>query len=83
MRVIDTWLENAAGERVANVEQREPLYFNCIIEARRELRNPVFSFQFMDVDGARLFGFNKTLEPGDGEPDVAARRRTRARLRGG
>jgi ABC-2 type transport system ATP-binding protein len=68
-RVLDTWLSNAAGERVAAVEQGAPMYFNCIVEARRELRNPVFGFHFMDSDGARLFGFNKTLER---EPDVLA-----------
>ncbi len=70
VRIVDTWLQNAAGERLGNVEQHERLFFHCVIEARRELRNPVFSFQFMDVDGARLFGFNKTLDPSPGESDV-------------
>ena len=70
VRVIDSWLENAAGERVQNVEQNERLYFGCVIEARRELRNPVFGFHFMDADGARIFGFNKTLERSPDEADV-------------
>jgi ABC-2 type transport system ATP-binding protein len=70
VRVNDAWLEDSSGTRVTNVEQGRPLFFNCVVQARRELRNPVFSFQFMDVDGARLFGFNKTLERGEGEPDL-------------
>jgi ABC-type polysaccharide/polyol phosphate transport system ATPase subunit len=69
VRVIDTWLENAAGARITNVEQNERLYFNCIVEARRDLHHPVFGFHFMDHDGARLFGFNKMLDPPDGSPD--------------
>ncbi len=68
VRVIDAWLENGAGERATNVEQHDRLVFNCVFEARRELRDPVFGFHFMDVDGARLFGFNKTLDE-NGGPD--------------
>jgi energy-coupling factor transporter ATP-binding protein EcfA2 len=70
VRVIDTWLEDAEGQRITNVEQHSPIRFNCLIEARRELRNPVFGFHFMDADGARLFGFNKQLELPEGAPDV-------------
>ena len=70
VRVLDTWLEDAAGARVHNVEQHQPFRFNCLIEARRELRNPVFGFHFMDSDGARIFGFNKTLSRPRSEADV-------------
>ena len=69
-RVLSVWLSNAAGERIENVEQDTPMYFNCIVEARREMRNPVFGFHFMDADGARIFGFNKRLEGRDGDNDV-------------
>lgn len=69
VRVLDAWLENGSGKRLTNVEQNEPLFFNCVVRARRELRNPVFGFHFMDVDGARLFGFNKTLELSDEAAD--------------
>jgi Wzt C-terminal domain len=68
-RVIDTWLENGTGERIQNVEQNALLRFNCVVEARRDLENPVFGFHFMDADGARIFGFNKTLEVPEGAPD--------------
>jgi ABC-2 type transport system ATP-binding protein len=72
VRVLDAWLDNARGEREQNVEQHAPIRFNCVVEARRELCSPVFGFHFMDVDGARIFGFNKTLELPDGAPDVMA-----------
>jgi hypothetical protein len=69
VKVIDTWLEDAGGQRITNVEQHAPIRFNCLVEARRELSNPVFGFHFMDADGARLFGFNKNLELPEGSPD--------------
>jgi len=68
--VIDAWLQNADGERIQNVEQGEQLFFNCLIEARRELRQPVFSYQFLDPDGIEIFGFSKRLRVESEEDDV-------------
>ena len=68
--VIDVWLENADGERVQNVEQGERMFFNCLIEARRELRQPVFSYHFIDSDGVEVFGFSKRLQVEDDRDDV-------------
>ena len=68
--VIDVWLENAAGERIQNVEQGQRMIFNCVIEARRELRQPVFSYQFLDSDGVEVFGFSKRLKVDDERDDV-------------
>jgi ABC-2 type transport system ATP-binding protein len=77
-RVIDTWLENATGERIENVEQGERLFINCVIQARREIHHPVFSFQFVDADGAEIFGFTKMLErDGDGAARLLAGERVR------
>jgi ABC-2 type transport system ATP-binding protein len=69
-RLIDAWLENAAGERVENVEQGEPIGLNVIFEARRDLVNPVFGFHFLTADGVQVFGFNRELDLAEGEPDV-------------
>jgi hypothetical protein len=68
-RLVDAWLENAAGERIENVEQGEPLGLNVVFEARHELSNPVFGFHFLNVDGVQVFGFNRGLDLPDGEPD--------------
>jgi len=69
-RLIGAWLENAAGERVENVEQGERIGFNVIFEARHDLVNPVFGFHFLSADGRIVFGFNRTLELAEGQPDV-------------
>src|SRR3954447_25823690 len=75
VRVADAWLENAAGERVDNVEQGESIGLGVVFEARHDLEAPVFGFHFVNADGAPVFGFNRTLER---EPDrVEAGRRVR------
>jgi ABC-2 type transport system ATP-binding protein len=63
--LVDVWLENGAGERVENVEQGEPIGFNLIVEARRELRGPIFAFQCLNVDGVPIFGFGKGMTEED------------------
>src|SRR3954468_22137920 len=75
VRVADAWIENAAGERVENLEQGEDMGFGVVFEARHDLEAPVFGFHFVNADGNPVFGFNRTLER---EPDrVEAGRRVR------
>jgi ABC-2 type transport system ATP-binding protein len=62
VRVVDAWLENAAGERVENVEQGEPIGIGVVFEARHDLAAPVFGFHFLNADSVTLFGFNRALE---------------------
>ncbi|MGB0093784.1 MAG: ABC transporter ATP-binding protein [Solirubrobacteraceae bacterium] len=69
-RLIDAHLEDPSGQRVENVEQGEPIGFNVVFEARHDLMNPVFGFHFLTADGVQVFGFNRTLERSDDEPDV-------------
>jgi ABC-2 type transport system ATP-binding protein len=71
-RVLDVWLENESGQRVPSIEQHERFSFHCLIEARREMDHPVFSFQFANADGAQVFGISKSLELPDGVPDRLA-----------
>jgi ABC-2 type transport system ATP-binding protein len=68
-RVLDAWLEDVRGERIQNVEQHQPFSLNCLIEARRALETPVFSFQFLNDEGVELAGFTKYLDLPEGEPD--------------
>jgi ABC-2 type transport system ATP-binding protein len=72
VNIVDAWVENAAGERVDNVEQGEPIVLNAQFEARRDLEAPVFGIHFLDAVGATVFGFNRTLTVADGEPDRVA-----------
>ncbi len=78
-RLVDAWLQNAAGERVTNVEQGEPIGVTIVVEARHDLVNPVFGLHFLDADGVQVFGLNRTLELDDDDaPDrLAAGQRVR------
>ena len=68
VRVVDAWLEGERGERVENVEQGRRIGLGVVFEARHELAAPVFGFHFANADGQTLFGFNRTLPTGTGEP---------------
>jgi ABC-2 type transport system ATP-binding protein len=63
-RVIESWLEDDEGRRIENVEQGRPLHLNVVLEARRELPNPIFAIHVLNSDGATVFGFNIELSGG-------------------
>ena len=68
-RIVDGWLENDAGERIANVEFGQPMRLNAVIEAQRELTAPIFGIHCNNVDGVHVFGFIRFLTVDEGEPD--------------
>jgi ABC-2 type transport system ATP-binding protein len=78
-RLVHAWLEDEAGERVENVEQGQPIRFDVLLEARRELTAPIFAIHILNADGATLFGFNTTLtDDAGGRPGrVASGQRVR------
>ena len=78
--LIEGGLEDEAGEPVANVEQSAPLHVNVLVEARRELEQPVFGLHFMTSEGVEVFGTNHTLG-GEGAP-TRVRPGERLRVRG-
>lgn len=65
VRVVHARLENAAGERVENVEQDTPIVLNVLIEARHELAEPSFGIHVLNADGVPVFGFTRPLEGGE------------------
>jgi ABC-2 type transport system ATP-binding protein len=67
---VDAWLENAAGERIENVEQGEPIGLRMVLEARHDLEAPVFGIHFVDELGNTIFGFNRSPAFAPGEPRV-------------
>lgn len=71
-RLVDSWLEGSDGERATNLESGQPIRFEALIEARRELRSPIFSFQCASADGVDVFTFNRTLDRAEGQPDLLA-----------
>jgi ABC-2 type transport system ATP-binding protein len=70
VRLIDSWLENEAGERASNLEQERPFRFSAVVEARQALEGAIFSFSFLNEQGVEIFGFHRTLETAEGEADV-------------
>ena len=62
-RLVDVWLENADGERVANVEMGEPIRLACRIEARRDLAEPVFGFHFNNADARQDLRLHQPYDP--------------------
>jgi ABC-2 type transport system ATP-binding protein len=77
-RLVDAWLENAAGERTTNVEVGEPIRFAAIVEAQQELSSPIFGFHCRNEDGVHVFHFRRTLAVDEGRPDrLAAGQRVR------
>jgi ABC-2 type transport system ATP-binding protein len=72
-RLVHAWLEDETGERVENVEQGQPIRLDVLLEARRELTDPIFAIHVLNADGATLFGFNiKLTGDVDEEPDRVA-----------
>ena len=79
-RLVDSWLENADGDRVTNIEVDEPLRLRAVFEASQELVKPLFNFLVTDADGVNVFGFNRTLDE-DGERDEDVRLAAGQRVR--
>jgi hypothetical protein len=55
--VEDAWLEDAAGERVTNLEKGKELHFCAELEAKRDVEGPTFGFTFANPDGVEVTGF--------------------------
>ncbi|HSD76601.1 MAG TPA: Wzt carbohydrate-binding domain-containing protein, partial [Solirubrobacteraceae bacterium] len=64
VRVVDAWLQDAAGARVDAVEHRAPLAFVMVVEALRELAAPVVGFQVLNRDGVAVLGFGGAMPAG-------------------
>jgi len=57
----DVWLEDLAGQRVDNVEQRATFRLNLLARARQELSSPVFNVHCLNREGHWVFAFSKPL----------------------
>jgi ABC-2 type transport system ATP-binding protein len=68
-RLLEAWLENEAGDRVANVEIGDPIRIRAILEAVRDLERPSFGFHCYNADGLEVFALNERLRVDDGKPD--------------
>jgi ABC-type polysaccharide/polyol phosphate transport system ATPase subunit len=76
-RLVDAWFEDEAGQRVDNLEQGTPIRLNVVLEARAELRSPIFAVHVVNADGATVFGFRTRLKAAGEQESVAAGRQVR------
>lgn len=61
VRLLDVWIEDAEGNRVTNVEQGTAMRIQSLLEARRELPDPLFSFVVADVHDVHVHEFVASL----------------------
>jgi ABC-type polysaccharide/polyol phosphate transport system ATPase subunit len=69
-RLIDSWLEDEDGTRIANVEVGRPIRFGAVIEARERLREPLFAFHVINAEGVHVFAFNHSLRDDPDAPET-------------
>jgi ABC-2 type transport system ATP-binding protein len=79
-RVVDARLEDDSGEPVENVAQGAPLFLDLVIEARRDLVDPMFVIQVMNADSVVVFSIRRTLGSGEGELRAGDRVRISGRI---
>ena len=74
-RVIEARLEDDTGQPIDNVAQGAPIVLDLLIEARRELVDPMFVIQVMNADSVVVFSLTRML--GAGANELAAGDRVR------
>jgi ABC-type polysaccharide/polyol phosphate transport system ATPase subunit len=75
-RLLDCWLENAAGERTTTVEHGEELNLRAEIEVEREATGLGVGFVIANADGLGLFEFGTQVKAADGGDAIPAGTRT-------
>jgi ABC-type polysaccharide/polyol phosphate transport system ATPase subunit len=61
-RLVHARLVDEAGDTVANLEQDTPILLDVVIEAARELVDPIFVFHIRNAEGVVVFAFTRRLE---------------------
>ncbi len=60
-RLVHARLRDEVGAPIANLEQGVPINVDVLIEAARDLMDPIFVFQVRTVEGVVVFAFTRTL----------------------
>jgi len=79
-RVVEARLEDDSGQPVENVAQGAPLFLDLVIEARRDLVDPMFVIQVMNAESVVVFSIRRTLGDGRGELRAGDRVRLAGRI---
>jgi len=75
-RLLDCWLEDAAGERTTTLEHGEEIHLRAEIEVEREATGLGVGFVIANADGLGLFEFGTQVKAADGSDVVPAGTRT-------
>jgi ABC-2 type transport system ATP-binding protein len=62
VRIVHAHLRNTAGEPAENVEHGLPIVLDAVLEAKREMRHPYFSFHVLNEEGVVVTAFVTQLE---------------------
>jgi ABC-2 type transport system ATP-binding protein len=62
VRVLEATLRDERGAAISNVEQDLPINVDILVEAARELAEPIFVFHVVNEDGVVVFAFTCTLQ---------------------
>ena len=65
VRMLDAWVEDAGGNRVANVDSGEDIRLRVELEAQRELPGLGVGFILSNADGVGIFQFGTGVDEGD------------------
>ena len=57
VRVLEATLRDDSGASIENVEQGRPILVDCLVEAARDLNEPVFLFHVLSDDGIVIAAF--------------------------
>jgi ABC-2 type transport system ATP-binding protein len=75
-RLLDCWLEDAAGERTTTIEHGEEINLRAEIEVEREATGLGVGFVIANADGLGLFEFGTHVKAADGSDAIPAGTRT-------
>src|SRR4051812_29604886 len=78
VRLLDAWIEDERGERVANVEQGTPIRLQVELEAMRESPGVGVGFILANAEGVGIFQFGtEAILTPEGAPELVPGRRVR------
>jgi ABC-type polysaccharide/polyol phosphate transport system ATPase subunit len=77
VRLLDTWIEGADGERTANLEHGDEIRLRVELEVKRDLPGLEVGFIVANADGLGVFQFGAAVENPDGSLPLTAGRRIR------
>lgn len=62
VRLVHALMVDSNGGSIADVEPGEPINLDVVLEAARELADPMFVFQVVNVEGVVIFAFSPKVE---------------------